>query len=318
MENNIMVFGLTANLDLVGEVCAKLGIQPGKLSVKHFADGEIIVEPEESVRGKKVYLLQSSCPPTTEHLMEILIAVDAMKRASAQEVTCLIPYYGYARQDRKARPRQPITAKLVANLLEAAGVDRVVMMDVHAAQIQGYFDCPTDNLTSMPMFADYFLNEKDLDLANTVVVSPDHGGTTRARELAERLGCGLAIVDKRRPKPNVAEATNVIGDVDGKIAIVADDICDTAGSLVACCELLKRKGAKEIRCAIVHPVFSSNAAEKIEKSCIKEMFVTNTIPLTEEAKATLTKVKVLSIAGMLARLITAVSNHESLSKALDQ
>ena len=278
MENNIMVFGLTANLDLVGEVCAKLGIQPGKLSVKHFADGEIIVEPEESVRGKKVYLLQSSCPPTTEHLMEILIAVDAMKRASAQEVTCLIPYYGYARQDRKARPRQPITAKLVANLLEAAGVDRVVMMDVHAAQIQGYFDCPTDNLTSMPMFADYFLNEKDLDLANTVVVSPDHGGTTRARELAERLGCGLAIVDKRRPKPNVAEATNVIGDVDGKIAIVADDICDTAGSLVACCELLKRKGAKEIRCAIVHPVFSSNAAEKIEKSCIKEMVVTNTIP----------------------------------------
>ncbi len=311
MKDSI-VFALTANVKLVDEICDYLNIEPGKIAVKHFADGEILVEPGETVRGKKVYIVQSTCNPVTERLMELLISIDALKRASAEEIICIIPYYGYARQDRKACPRQPITAKLVANLLEAAGADRVITLDLHATQIQGFFNIPLDDLTAIPMIAQYFRN-KNLPTQDLVVVSPDHGGTTRARKLAELLGAPIAIIDKRRPRPNVCEANNVIGDVDGKHCIVVDDICDTGGSLVAGCELLKEKGAKDIYTAITHGVFSGSAAEKIENSPIKEMVVTNTIPLSDEFKSKTNKVTSLSIAWMLSKIIEAISSHSSIS-----
>lgn len=308
-----IVFALTANKGLVDEICDYLNVEPGKISVKHFADGEILVEPEQSVRGKKVYIVQSTCNPVTERLMELLICIDALKRASAEEINCVIPYYGYARQDRKACPRQPISAKLVANLLEAAGADRIVTLDLHATQIQGFFNVPMDDLTAIPMLAQYFRN-KNIPADELVVVSPDHGGTTRARRMAELLGAPLAIIDKRRPRPNVCEANNVIGDVEGKHAIVVDDICDTAGSLVAGCELLKEKGAKDIYATITHGVFSGQAAERIENSPIKEMVVTNTIPLSEEFKSKTNKVTSLSIAWMLSKIIEAISAHNSVSE----
>lgn len=307
-----IVFALTANVDLVNEICDYLNIEPGKIAVKHFADGEILVEPEQTVRGRKVYVVQSTCNPVTERLMEVLICIDALRRASAAEINVIIPYYGYARQDRKACPRQPITSKLVANLLESAGADRVITIDLHATQIQGFFNIPIDDLTAIPMIAQYFRN-KNIPTDELVVVSPDHGGTTRARRMAELLGVPLAIIDKRRPRPNVCEATNVIGDVKDKNCIVVDDICDTGGSLVAGCELLKEKGAKEIYSAITHGVFSGNAAEKIENSPIKEMVVTNTIPLSEEFKAKTKKVTSLSIAWMLSKIVEAISNHDSVS-----
>lgn len=312
MNEEIKVFGLTANTELVKEICNLLKVQPGKISVKHFADGEIIVEPEETVRGKNIFLVQSTCRPVTDHLMEVLIALDALKRASANDITCVMPYFGYARQDRKAKPRQPITAKLVAELLQTAGADRVIMLDLHANQIQGFFDCPTDNLTAIPMFGAYFMR-KGFDANNIVVVSPDHGGTTRARSLGELLNCPIAIIDKRRPRPNVVEVSNVIGEVKDKICIVVDDIVDTAGSLTAGCQLLKDHGAKEIYCAVTHAIFSGNAAERIEKSVIQELIVTNTIPLTESFKENCHKVKVISVGKLLARVMLAVSTHRSMS-----
>ena len=314
--NETMVFALTANIDLVNEICDYLSLSPGKISVKHFADGEILVEPEETVRGKKVYVVQSTCNPVTERLMELLVCVDALKRASAGSITCIMPYYGYARQDRKARPRQPITAKLVADLLEAAGANRVVTIDLHATQIQGFFNFPTDDLTCIPMMA-YHYKHIGLDMANVVAVSPDHGGTTRARRLAEALGVPLAIIDKRRPRPNVCEATNVIGDVVGKDVIVVDDICDTGGSLVAGCNILKDKGARDIYVAVTHGVFSGNAAENIQNSPIKKMVITNTIPLSAEFKAKCDKVEVLSTGKLLARIIAAISNHQPVSEIYD-
>ena len=311
--NETMVFALTSNVKLVEEICDYLDLEPGKVAVKHFADGEILVEPEETVRGRKVYIVQSTCNPVTERLMELLVCVDAMKRASAGEITCIIPYYGYARQDRKARPRQPITSKLVADLLDAAGADRVVTVDLHAAQIQGFFNFPTDDLTCIPMIGQYFHNS-GIDLNNLVVVSPDHGGTTRARRLADALGVPLAIVDKRRPRPNVCEANNVIGDVNGKDVIVVDDMCDTGGTLVAGCELLKEKGAKDIYVAVTHAVFSGKAADNIQNSPIKEMVVTNTIPLSEDFKSKCNKVTVLSVGWMLSKIIAAISNHTPVSE----
>ena len=313
MMNETMVFALTSSVELVKEICDYLNLEPGKISVKHFADGEILVEPEETVRGKKVYIVQSTCNPVTERLMELLIAVDAMKRASAGSITCVIPYYGYARQDRKARPRQPITAKLVADLLDVAGADRVVTIDLHAAQIQGFFNFPTDDLTCIPMLAQYF-RTSNIDLSNVVVVSPDHGGTTRARKLAEALSVPLAIIDKRRPRPNVCEATNVIGDVKDKDVIVVDDICDTGGSLVAGCNILKEKGVKDIYTAVTHGVFSGDAARIIQDSPIKKMVITNTIPLSEEFKATCNKVTVLSVGWMLSKIISAISMHKPVSQ----
>ena len=311
--NDTIVFSLTANCELVKEICGYLNLEPGKLTVNHFADGETLVELNESIRGKMVYLVQSTYKPVNEKLMELLVAIDAIKRSSPKEIVCIIPNFGYARQDRKAKPRQPITARLVADLLEAAGCNRVVTIDLHAAQIQGFFSFPADDITSIPMMAQYFANKPEINLNKTVIVSPDHGGTTRARRFAERLDCSLAICDKRRPRPNVCETTNVLGDVNGMDCIIVDDMCDTGGSLIGAAKLLKENGAGNIYVAIAHGIFSKDALEKIEGSVIKEVVCTNSIPLSEEAKAKTTKVKQLSVGLMLSKIIYAISNHTPVS-----
>ena len=313
MVKETVVFALTSSVDLAAEVCRKLEIPLGKIKVEHFADGEILVEPQESVRGRNVFIIQSTCNPVTERLMEVLICIDACKRASAGSINIIMPYYGYARQDRKAKPRQPITSKLVANLLQVAGADRILTFDLHAAQIQGYFDIPIDDLTAVPMIGQYF-KEKNFDKEELVVVSPDHGGVTRARRLADILDAPIAIIDKRRPKPNMVEAQNVIGDVEGKNCIVIDDICDTAGSLVAGCQILKDHGAKDIYTGITHGVFSRDALDKIERSTIKEMVITDTIALTPEQAAKSSKITVLSVSEMIARTIDSIENHSPVSR----
>ena len=311
--DDVIVFPLTSSVEIVEEVCNYLNIKPGKISVNHFADGETLVELGESVRGKRCYIIQSTCKPVNETLMEVLICIDAMHRSSAAEITCIIPYFGYARQDRKASPRQPITAKLVASMLENAGANRVVTFDLHAAQIQGFFNCPVDDLTTVPMMGQYF-RRKNLDPEKVVVVSPDHGGVKRARNLAEMLGCPIAIIDKRRPQPNVAEAANIIGDVEGKHAIIVDDICDTGGSLIAAASILKEKGAQDIYVCIAHGLFSNNAAIRIQDSPIKEVVCTNTIIPSGEDLSRTNKITTLSIGWMLSKLILAVSCHTPVSE----
>lgn len=307
------VFSLSNNVELVKEICQYLNAEPGKLAVNHFADGEIMVELGETVRGKTVFFVQSTCCPVNESLMELLIAIDCAKRSSAGDIVAIIPYFGYARQDRKAKPRQPISARLVANLLTAAGANRVVTVDLHATQIQGFFDFPIDDLTAIPMMGQYFKNSSN-DLENTVVVSPDHGGTVRARKLAELLYTPLAIVDKRRPRPNVCEAMGIIGDVKDKDVIVVDDICDTAGSLCAACNILRQNGAKKISVAISHGIFSGPALQRLNDSVIDEVVITNTIPLKPGSLEKCPKIKVLSLGLMLARIIEAISTHNSVSE----
>ena len=315
MKNNIVVFGLSSNLDLTAEICKHLNLEPGKIDVRHFADGEILIEPLESVRGKHVFIVQSTSTPVSETYMEVLIALDACKRASAKEITVVMPYYGYARQDRKARARQPITAKLMANMLETAGANRVVIMDLHAPQIQGFFDIPTDDLTAVAMIGQYYRKKKFTD--DIVVVSPDHGGATRARKLSDTIpNSRIAIIDKRRTKPNVAEAVNLVGEVDGKIAIVIDDIVDTAGSLMGGIDMLYEKGAKEVYCACTHGILSGPAVERISNSRIKELLITNSISLSDEAKAE-PKIKQISVGYMLAKSIEAIYNHTPVSMLFD-
>ena len=312
-KTDTIVFALTSSIELAEKICKNLGLPLGKMKVEHFADGEILVTPQETVRGKSIFIVQSTSTPVTERLMEVLVCIDALKRASASEINVITPYYGYARQDRKASPRQPITAKLVADLLQTAGANRMVTVDLHAAQIQGYFNIPTDDLTAVPLLSHYFTTKKFKN-SDVVVVSPDHGGVVRARRMAELLDVPIAIVDKRRPRANEVEAQNVIGDIEGKTCIVVDDICDTAGSLVAACELIKEKGARDVYAAITHGVFSRDALEKIEKSPIKEMIITDTIQLTPEQKQKTTKVTQVSIADMLSDTIEAISSHKSMSK----
>ena len=309
--DNIAVFSLTSSKNLTAEIVKYLGIEEGKIEVKRFADAEVLVEPVETVRGKHVFLVQSTCKPVNDTLMELLIALDAVKRASCDEVTCVIPYYGYARQDRKAKPRQPISARLVADLLQAAGADRVVCIDLHATQIQGFFKIPTDNLTAMDMIGQYFRNK---NLKDVVVVSPDHGGAVRARALADCINnAPIAIVDKRRQQPNVAEAMNLVGDVEGKNCIIIDDLVDTGGSLMGCIKILKDHGANDVYCACTHGVFSGNALERIRNSGVKEFVVTNTIEMTEEQKAEVPNLKVLSVGFLLAKGIEAISNKTPIS-----
>ena len=276
-----LVFALSSSIELAKEVVSELGIPLGLCDVKHFADGEIMVELGESVRGKHVYIIQSTCNPVSTNLMEVLIAIDACKRASAAHITVIMPYFGYARQDRKARPRQPITSKLVATLLETAGANRVITMELHATQIQGFFDIPADDISAICIIGNYF---RSLNLENIVVVSPDHGGVTRARKLAEMLHAPLAIIDKRRPKPNVAEAMNLIGDVDGKIAIIVDDIVDTAGTLVSGIQMLRDKGAKGIYACCVHAVLSNPAIDRLKAADLEGFICTNTIDQSEKIK----------------------------------
>jgi len=311
-NSNLKVFSLNSNRGLAEEIVKHLGVELGKSSVSRFSDGEIQINIEESIRGSEVFVIQSTSDPVNEHLMELLIMIDALKRASAATINIVMPYYGYARQDRKARAREPITAKLVANLLETAGATRVIAIDLHAPQIQGFFDIPVDQLMAVPILANYF-NEKQL--SDVVVVSPDHGGVTRARRLADRLKTPIAIIDKRRPRPNVAEVMNIIGDIEGKTAIIIDDIIDTAGTITLAADALIEKGAKEVYACCTHPVLSGPAIERIERSSIKELVVTNTIELPEEKK--IEKITQLSIAPLLSEAIIRVYERQSVSTLFD-
>ncbi len=312
MENRLEVFTGNANPNLAREIAKHLGIPLGDSWVGTFSDGEIQVRIKETVRGADVFVVQPFSYPVNDSIMEMLIMIDALMRASAGRITAVIPYYGYARQDRKARSRDPITAKMLADILAAAGADRVLTMDLHAGQIQGFFNFPVDHLKAMPILADYFKNK---NLGEVVVVSPDVGGVTRAREMADRLVAPLAIIDKRRPEPNVAEIMNIIGKVSGKTVIIVDDMIDTAGTLTLGIEALMERGAKAVYTCCTHPVLSGPAIERLKASPIEEVVVTNTIPLRESQK--LDKIKVLSVAPLFAEAILRIHKNKSLSTLFD-
>ncbi len=308
MKNKITIFALSSNQDLANSIAKIIGTEVGESKVHHFADGEILVEIGESVRGKDVFIVQSTSNPVTENLMEILVLADALKRASAKEITAVIPYFGYARQDRKAKPRQPITSRLVADLLTTAGVDRVVTVDLHARQIQGFFDIPVDEMEALPLICKYFKNKNIEDLC---IVSPDHGGATRARKMSEALDCPIAIIDKRRPKPNVAEVMGIIGDVTGKNCILIDDMIDTGGTIAAGAAVLKEKGAKDVYIACTHGVLSGPAVKRLQDSVAKEVVITDTIAIPEEKK--FDKLVEISVAELLAHTIESIENDLPVS-----
>lgn len=309
MIDKIKIFAGNSNLPLAADICRHLGISLGNTEIKSFSDGEVFVEVKESVRGMEVYVIQSTCTPVNKNLMELLVMMDALKRASAHAITAVIPYYGYARQDRKVAPRTPITAKLIADLITTAGATRVLCMDLHAGQIQGFFNVPVDNLYATPVLLDYIQkNYRD----NTVIVSPDAGGVERARAFAKRLQTNFAIIDKRRPAPNIAEIMNIIGDVDGKICIIMDDMIDTAGTITQAADALMKQGAREVYACCTHPVLSGPAIERLKKAPIKEVIVTNTIPLSDEARG-LKKIKSLTVAPLLGEAIKRIHYGESVS-----
>ena len=313
MKNKITVFSLSSSKKLAQDIASILGTKVGDCKVHHFADGEILCEIGESVRGKDVFIVQSTSNPVTENLMEILVLTDALKRASAREITAVIPYFGYARQDRKAKPRQPITSKLVADLLTTAGVNRVVTVDLHAAQIQGFFDIPVDEMQALPLLIKYFRKKKVQDLC---VVSPDHGGATRARKMSEAFDCPIAIIDKRRPKPNVAEVMGIIGNVEGKNCILIDDMIDTAGTITAGVDMLKQKGAKDVYIACTHGVLSGPAVERLSTCAAKEVVITNTIEIPQDKK--FDKLFSVSVAGLLAHTIENIENDLPVSDVFTQ
>ncbi len=308
LDPNLKVFSLNSNKGLATEIADVIGVELGKCSVTRFSDGEIQIKIEESIRGCDVFVIQSTSQPVNENLMELLIMIDALKRASARTINVVMPYYGYARQDRKAHAREPITAKLVANLLETAGATRVITLDLHAPQIQGFFDILIDHLLAVPILSDYFAKK---NLNDIVIVSPDHGGVTRARKMADRLKAPIAIIDKRRPKPNVAEIMNIVGNIEGKTAILIDDIIDTAGTITLAANALVENGAAEVYACCTHPVLSGPAIERIQNSKIKELVVTNSIALPEEKK--IDKVVELSVAPLLAEAIIRVHEEQSVS-----
>jgi len=303
------LFGGTSNPTLTLEVCNYLGIEPGKITTRTFSDGETLVEIGENVRGRDVFILQSTCTPVNDNIMQLLIIMDALRRASAERITAVIPYYGYGRQDRKVKPRVPISAKLVADLITTAGAHRVVSMDLHAGQIQGYFNIPVDNIFAAPILLKYIRRHFHNDL---VIVSPDAGGVERARAFATRLNASLAIIDKRREAPNVAQAMNIIGEVRGKAAIVLDDMVDTAGTLTQAAQALRDRGSVSIHACCTHPVLSGPAVERIEASSIDSLVVTNTIPLNDKAK-TSKRIVVLSVAELLGETIKRIHNSHSVS-----
>ena len=302
------VFTCNSHPELAEEIAGIMGKPLGKATVTKFSDGEISVNIWETVRGVDCYIVQSTNDPVNDNLMELLIMIDAMKRASAGRINAVIPYYGYARQDRKAKARDPITSKLVANLIVAAGADRVITMDLHANQIQGYFDIPVDHLVGMPILADYF---KQKNLPDLCVVSPDHGSVTRARSLAEVLNCPIAIIDKRRPEPNKSEIMNIIGDIEGKNCIIMDDMIDTAGTICNAAKALDDLGARSVYACATHAVLSGPAIERIEASPIKEMVLLNTIPIPEEKR--LKKITVLSAGHIFAETISRVYSNKPIS-----
>lgn len=311
MVSEIKLFTGNANPALAARIARYLGIPLGQAKVGTFSDGEIHVEVGENVRGRDVFLVQSTCAPTNDNLMELLILTDACKRASAGRITAVVPYYGYARQDRKVAPRVPITAKLVADLMSSAGVDRVLTMELHAGQIQGFFDIPVDNLYSASLICDHL--EREVDLTDAVVVSPDAGGVERARAIAKRIKASLAIIDKRRKAANVAEVMNIIGDVKGKTAILIDDMIDTAGTLTRGAAALKEAGAVDIYACATHPVLSGPAVDRINASPIKTVLVTDSIPLNEQAAAS-DRIAVVSVDALLAEAIRAIHHHDSVSR----
>lgn len=304
-DRTLKVFALNSNPDLAAAIAKQIGVPLGKSSVSTFSDGEIQINIEESVRGCDIYIVQSTSAPVNKHIMEVLIMIDALKRASAATINVVIPYYGYARQDRKAKPREPITAKLVADILQVAGASRVVTIDLHAPQIQGFFNIPVDQLVGVPIIGDYWESK---NLKDVVIVSPDHGGVTRARQLAERLKAPIAIIDKRRPRPNVSEVMNIVGDVKGRTAILIDDMIDTAGTISLAAEALIESGALDVYACCTHAVLSGPAMERIEQSPIKDLVVTDTIPLTEDKRTD--KLTILSVAPLISEAIIRV--HEQL------
>lgn len=310
METSICVFSGNSNRPLAASICAILGIEPGSAEVKKFSDGETAVEIHQSIRGKDIYIVQSTCSPTNEHLMELLVMLDAVKRASAQTITAVVPYFGYARQDRKASPRTPITAKLIADLVTVAGADRVLTMDLHAGQIQGFFDIPVDNLYSKPVALNYI---RDRFTDPICVVSPDAGGVERARAYAKPLKADLAIIDKKRERANESDVMHIIGDVRDKICLLVDDMVDTAGTLTNAAVALKDAGAMKVLACCTHPVLSGPAINRINNSPLEELVVTDTIPLKGDA-ASCKKITVLSVAPLLAEAIKRIYHDESVSE----
>tara|TARA_B100000676_G_C18020065_1_gene812044 strand:+ start:139 stop:1089 length:951 start_codon:yes stop_codon:yes gene_type:complete len=308
--DSLMVFTGTANPKLAQDVVRHLNIHLGRATVSRFSDSEIMVEILENVRGKDVFILQSTCMPSNDSLMEVLVMVDALKRASAGRITAAIPYFGYARQDRRPRSvRVPITAKVVANLLTTVGIDRLLTMDLHSDQIQGFFDISVDNVYGMPiLLGDVWTS----NYKNLIVVSPDVGGVVRAREMAKRLECDLAIIDKRRPKPNVAKVMNIIGEVKGRTCVIMDDMVDTANTLCEAARVLKAQGAQSVVAYCTHPVLSGEAVKRIENSELDKLVVTDTIPLREDAKAS-SRIQQLSVASLLAETMLRISNEDSVS-----
>ena len=306
-KERLKLIALTANIDMAENMAKMIGAELLPTTIKHFADGEVLFESEKSFRGDNIYIIQSTCPPVTERLMELLVCIDACKRASAKSITCVIPYFGYARQDRKAKPRQPITAKLVADMLEVAGANRVVCVDLHAAQLVGFFSIPVDDISPIPLFYKYFAS---LNLEDMVCVSPDHGGLVRTRNLAERFDAPLAVIDKRRPEPNKAEVFSIVGDVKDKNCILVDDIVDTAGTLLAAVDKLYELGAKKVYAAVTHGVLSKDAVERICQSKLEKLVITDSIPLSEEKKCD--KIEVVSLARLFSRILVALEEGGSL------
>ena len=308
--NGLRIFSGNSNLPLAQSVCSYFDLSLGKANVSKFSDGEIQLEIQENVRGMDVFIVQSTCTPGNQHMMELLIMIDAFKRASAERITAVMPYYGYARQDRKVAPRAPISAKLIADLLTTAGASRVLTIDLHAGQIQGFFNIPVDNLFAAPVFVSYFKEKYQNE--DLVIVSPDAGGVERARSYAKLIGASLAIIDKRRLRPNEAEIMNIIGDIEGKNALIVDDMVDTAGTLTNAAEALCSRGAKSVSACCTHAVFSGKAVERIQNSCLDEMIITDTIPLNVEGQK-LKKIKVLSIAELFAEAIKRIHKNDSVS-----
>jgi ribose-phosphate pyrophosphokinase len=309
-DPRLKIFALNSNRPLAEKIAEEVGVELGKSSVTQFSDGEIQVNIEESIRGCHVYVVQSTSSPVNDNLMELLIMIDALKRASAKTINVVMPYYGYARQDRKARAREPITAKLVANMIEKAGATRLLTLDLHASQIQGFFDIPVDHLMGAPLIADYFL-EKGIYGDDVVVVSPDHGGVTRARKLAEFLKAPIAIIDKRRPKANVAEVMNIIGKVDGKTCVIIDDMIDTAGTITLAANALKEAGAKQVYASCTHPVLSGPAMQRIQDSAIEHLVVTDSIYLSEERK--IDKIDEISVGVLMGDAIKRIHENKPVS-----
>ena len=309
-DPNLKIFALSSNRPLAQKIADQVGVELGKVSVTQFSDGEIKINIDESIRGDHVYIVQSTSYPVNDNLMELLIMIDALRRASAKTINVVLPYYGYSRQDRKAQSREPITAKLVANMITQAGADRVLTLDLHAAQIQGFFDIPVDHLLGAPLLANYFL-ENNFKVKDIVVVSPDHGGVTRARKLAEFLHAPIAIIDKRRPKANVAEVMNIIGDVKGKVAVLIDDMIDTAGTITLAAQAIQDAGALEVYACCTHPVLSGPALDRLNASVIKEVVVTDSIQVPEEKTGG--KIVQVSVDQLMAEAIKRIHENRSVS-----